>query len=106
MFIIHLNVIIIIIAMCSSGEADCVDGSTCIDSLDGEEFVCICPPGLLGDGRLSGTGCMANPCFMVADCTEIASCVISPDDGFVCLCPSGYMGDGRVNGSNCIGMYN
>ena len=92
------------IAACSSGEADCVDGSTCIDSLDGEEFVCLCPPGLVGDGRISGMNCTADECSSTADCTEIASCVNSPDDGFVCICPFGYKGDGRTSGSNCTGM--
>ena len=102
--IIINNVYIVIIASCSNGQADCVDGSTCIDSLNGEQFVCLCPFGLFGDGRINGTGCVADRCTF-ADCTEIASCVNSPDDGFVCICPSGFKGDGRIGGSGCTGMF-
>ena len=40
---------------CSTTVADCVDNSTCINSPDG--FVCLCPPGLTGDGTMSGNGC-------------------------------------------------
>ena len=86
---------------CSNGEADCVDQATCIDSFDGERFICACPDGLMGDGRTNGSGCMPDECSANADCTEIAACVNSAD-GFICLCPSGFFGDGRVNGSNCI----
>lgn len=91
------------IAPCSSGGvADCVAGATCIDSLDGRQFICLCPPGLVGDGKLSGTSCTADECSTVADCTDIASCVNSLD-GFLCICPSGYKGDGRINSSSCMG---
>ena len=41
--------------MCSTMAADCVDSATCINSPDG--FVCLCPPGLTGDGTMSGNGC-------------------------------------------------
>ena len=95
-----------VIAPCSSGgEADCVEGSTCVDSMDGEQFVCLCPPGLVGDGRISGTNCTADECSTIADCIEMASCVNSPDDGFVCICPDGYIWDGRIGGGGCIGEF-
>ena len=35
--------------------ADCVEIATCINSPDG--FVCLCPHGLYGDGRINGTNC-------------------------------------------------
>ena len=42
--------------------ADCVDNATCINSPDG--FVCLCPPGLTGDGTMSGNGCTGKiSCF-------------------------------------------
>ena len=49
---------------------------------------------------MSGTNCTADDYSTIADCTEITSCVNSPDDGFVCICPCGYKGDGRIGGNN------
>ena len=89
-------------AACSlSGDADCVPEATCIDSTDGDRFICVCPTGLMGDGRINGSGCMADECSTIADCAENTSCIDSID-GFVCLCPPGFIGDGRINGSNCV----
>ena len=77
-----------------------MENATCINSADG--FVCLCPPGFMGDGRISGTNCTADECSTIADCSEMASCINSPD-GFVCLCPPGFTGDGRISGSSCTG---
>lgn len=89
-------------APCSiNGNADCVAEATCIDSTDGANFICACPTGLNGDGRLSGSGCMADECLTIADCAENTSCINSVD-GFVCLCPPDFIGDGRISGSNCV----
>ena len=38
-----------------SAIADCSENATCINSVDG--FVCLCPPGLTGDGTMNGSGC-------------------------------------------------
>ena len=68
-------------AACSlSGEA------ICIDSTDGNRYICVCPTGMVGDGRINGSGCMADECSTVADCAENTSCINSVD-GFVCLYP-------------------
>ena len=75
--------------------------ATCIDAIAGDQFICVCPIGLTGDGRLSGSGCTADECSTIADCAENSSCINSID-GFVCLCPSGFIGDGRISGSNCV----
>ena len=42
---------------CTMGTDDCVDGATCVNTVDG--FTCTCPPGFSGDGRASpdGSGC-------------------------------------------------
>ena len=47
-----------VLDMCQ--EADCVSEATCVtaDSMDG--FLCLCPDGYSGDGRVSGTGCNPN----------------------------------------------
>ena len=47
-----------VLDMCQ--EADCVSEATCVsvDSMDG--FLCLCPNGYSGDGRMSGTGCNPN----------------------------------------------
>ena len=81
--------------------ADCVENSTCVNSPDG--FVCLCPFGFMGDGRISGNGCFADECSTIADCAENATCLNSPD-GFVCLCMSGFYGDGQISGNECRGM--
>ena len=54
----HWTLIVYILhkAACSSGEADCVEGTTCIDSFDGN-FICVCPQGFTGDGRIGGNNC-------------------------------------------------
>ena len=44
------------IAPCNSGEADCVENTTCVNSPDG--FACLCDFGLTGDGRMGGSGCV------------------------------------------------
>ena len=80
-------------AACTSGEADCVEEATCIDSADGLRFICLCPPGTTGNGTMSGGGCVADECSTIANCVESASCINSAD-GFVCLCPPGTTGDG------------
>jgi hypothetical protein len=81
--------------------ADCVENATCVNSPDG--FVCLCPFGSMGDGRMSGNGCFLDECSseVISDCVENATCVNSPD-GFVCLCPFGSMGDGRMSGNGCF----
>ena len=89
-----------IAAACSSGEADCVDNATCINIING--FVCLCPFGFMGDGRMSGSGCFLDECSSTSDCVENATCVNSPD-GFVCLCPPDLTGDGRMSGTGCNG---
>ena len=67
------------IAPCSvNGDADCMPEAMCIDSTDGSQFVCVCPTGLMGDGRISGSGCMADECSTVADCAENTSCILIP----------------------------
>ena len=38
-----------------SGVADCVADASCINTADG--FMCLCPSGYQGDGRMSGEGC-------------------------------------------------
>ena len=50
-----LNFIAIDVNECSNGMADCVADATCINTAEG--FMCLCPIGYTGDGRLSGTMC-------------------------------------------------
>ena len=47
-----------VLDMCQG--ADCVSEATCVtaDTMDG--FLCLCPDGFSGDGRMSGTGCNPN----------------------------------------------
>ena len=40
-----------------STVADCVGGASCINTGDAAGFLCQCPPGFNGDGRMSGSGC-------------------------------------------------
>ena len=40
-----------------STTADCVGGVACINTGEGQGFLCLCPPGYTGDGRNSGDGC-------------------------------------------------
>ena len=35
----------------------CVGGAACINTGEGQGFLCLCPPGYTGDGRNSGDGC-------------------------------------------------
>jgi hypothetical protein len=80
--------------------SDCVENATCVNSPDG--FVCLCPFGSMGDGRMSGNGCFLDECSSISDCVGNANCVNSPD-GFVCLCPPDLTGDGRISGTGCNG---
>ena len=68
------------IAPCSvNGDADCMPEAMCIDSTDGDRFICVCPTGLMGDGRINGSGCMADECSTIADCAENTSRIDSID---------------------------
>ena len=80
--------------------ADCVEISACVNSADG--FICVCPSGFMGDGRMSGSGCFLDECSSTSDCVENATCINSPD-GFICLCPPDLTGDGRMSGTGCNG---
>ena len=80
--------------------ADCVEISACVNSADG--FICVCPSGFMGDGRMSGSGCFLDECSSTSDCVENATCINSLD-GFVCLCPPDLTGDGRMSGTGCNG---
>ena len=41
-----------------STVADCVGGTVCINTAEDPGYLCQCPPGFTGDGRLSGDGCI------------------------------------------------
>ena len=50
--------------------ADCVADASCVNTVEG--FLCLCPSGYQGDGRISGEGCMGkqeikkkSPCIKV-----------------------------------------
>ena len=60
--------------MCSTMAADCVDSATCINSPDG--FVCLCPPGLTGDGTMSGNGCTGKKLFYQLNCMIVPSDIV------------------------------
>ena len=63
--------------------ADCVEIATCINSPDG--FVCFCPHGLYGDGRLSGSGCVGKKFDQTFIQQLSRQCVVQSTCKLVCL---------------------
>ena len=53
----NYHIIIIGIDECST-VADCVRGTVCINTAKDPGYLCQCPPGFTGDGRINGDGCI------------------------------------------------
>lgn len=81
---------------CAQNLDDCVALATCSDpSTAVGDYVCTCPSGYSGNGRMSGTGCTdRDECRLGTDnCSPNARCTNTPGS-FTCTCNAGFSGDG------------
>jgi len=75
--------------VCDRGEDDCADNATCFASV-ADDFVCVCNPGFVGDGKTcetdAGDVCAPNPCQNGGTCSDVGGAA-------ACACPAGFTGD-------------